>query len=250
MRREAQSANGIVSLDLASSPGGDRREQSVIRSAGGPARRALSSSNRYRRSSAVHGRSVARSRCKVGQLLALPAVSGVQIGKGKFMFGRNKRSGVVRIDSLARAAQATIGMALMRHYGVGRAAPAAPAGAEDNTAKKAAAAANFLNGHPPHPMHAGLDLPQVQAEAREWIRKNIEMRELVVQTLRVAAVVHPSAKSKDGASEESLSILSEFGGDSTDAPDPRAYEALVRRAIATLPHDTQIQLMRLTKTDE
>ncbi len=99
-------------------------------------------------------------------------------------------------------------------------------------------------------MHAGLDLPQVQAEAREWIRKNIEMRELVVQTLRVAAVVHPSAKSKDGASEESLSILSEFGGDSTDAPDPRAYEALVRRAIATLPHDTQIQLMRLTKTDE
>jgi hypothetical protein len=183
----------------------------------------------------------------VGKLLALPAVSGVQIGKGKFMFGRNKRSGVVRIDSLARAAQATIGMALMRHYGVGR---AAPAGAEDNTAKKAAAAANFLNGHPPHPMHAGLDLPQVQAEAREWIRKNIEMRELVVQTLRVAAVVHPSAKSKDGASEESLSILSEFGGDSTDAPDPRAYEALVRRAIATLPHDTQIQLMRLTKTDE
>jgi hypothetical protein len=163
------------------------------------------------------------------------------------MFGRNKRSGSVRIDSLARAAQATIGMALMRHYGVGR---GAPAGAEENTAKKAAAAANFLNGHPPHPMHAGLDLSQVQAEAREWIRKNIEMRELVVQTLRVTAVVHPAAKSKDGASEESLSILSEFGGASTDAPDPRAYEALVRRAIATLPHDAQIQLMRLTRADE
>lgn len=163
------------------------------------------------------------------------------------MFGRNKRSGVVRIDSLARAAQATIAMALMRHYGMARTASAS---AEDNTAKKAAAAANFLNGHAPHPTHAGIDLPQVQAEAREWIRKNIEMRELVVQTLRVTAVVHPAAKSREGVSEDGLSILSEFGGDSTDAPDPRAYEALVRRAIATLPHDAQIQLMRLTKTDE
>jgi len=163
------------------------------------------------------------------------------------MFGRSKRSGVIRIDSLARAAQATIGMALMRHYGVGR---TPGAGAEETIAKKAAAAANFLNGHAPHPTHAGIDLPQVQAEARAWIRKNIEMRELVVQTLRVTAVVHPAAKGKDGVSQDSLSILSEFGSESPDTPDPRAYEALVRRAIATLPHDTQLQLMRLTKTDE
>lgn len=163
------------------------------------------------------------------------------------MFGKSKRGGGVRIDSLARAAQATIGMALRRHYGVGR---TASAGGEEQIAKKAAAAANFLNGHAPHPAHEGLDLPQVQAEARDWIHKNIEMRELVVQTLRVTADVHPIGKQADAVSEDSLSILSEFGGDSTDAPDPRAYEALVRRAIATLPHDTQIQLMRLTKTDE
>jgi len=163
------------------------------------------------------------------------------------MFGRNKRNGGVRIDSLARAAQATIGMALMRHYGVGR---TASAGGEEQIARKAAAAANFLNGHAPHPAHEGLDLPQVHAEARDWIRKNIEMRELVVQTLRVTADVHTVGKYGDAASEDSLSILSEFGGDSSEIPDPRAYEALVRRAIATLPHDTQIQLMRLTKGEE
>ena len=163
------------------------------------------------------------------------------------MFGRSKRNGGVRIDNLARAAQATIGMALMRHYGVGR---TASAGGEEQIAKKAAAAANFLNGHARHPAHEGLDLPQVQAEARDWIRKNIEMRELVVQTLRVTAVVHPLGKHKDAVSEDSLSILSEFGGGSTDTLDPRAYEALVRRAIATLPHDTQIQLMRLARSDE
>jgi hypothetical protein len=110
-----------------------------------------------------------------------------------------------------------------------------------------------LNGHEPHPTHAGLDLPQVQAEARDWLRKNTAMRELVVQTLRVTAVVHQTAKSKEPPSEDSLAILSEFGaelGDKADKPDPRAYEAVVRRAIATLPHDVQIRLMRLTKTDE
>ena len=80
----------------------------------------------------------------------------------------------------------------MRHYGVGR---TASAGGEEQIAKQAAAAANFLNGHAPHPGHEGLDLPQVQA-ARDWIRKNIEMRELVVQTLRVTAIVHPSASTK------------------------------------------------------
>ncbi len=160
------------------------------------------------------------------------------------MFGRNKRSGVVSIDSLTRAAQATIEMALMRHYGVGR---TAPAGAEENTAKKAAAAASFLNGHTPQPTYGELNLPQVQAEAREWMRKNLEMRELVVQTLRVTAVAHSLGTRNDAMSEDSLSILSEFGSDSTDTPDPLAYEALVRRAIATLPHSTQVQLMRLAK---
>ena len=135
----------------------------------------------------------------------------------------------------------------MRHYGVG--ASGAPRGDED-PATKAAAAANFLNGHEPHPTHAGLDLPQVQAEARDWLRKNTAMRELVVQTLRVTAVVQQSAKSKDLPSEDSLAILSEFGVELGEKPDPRAYEAVVRRAIATLPHDVQIQLMRLTKADE
>jgi hypothetical protein len=138
-------------------------------------------------------------------------------------------------------------MALMRHYGVG--GSGAPHGHED-PATKAAAAANFLNGHEPHPTHAGLDLPQVQAEARDWLRKNTAMRELVVQTLRVTAVVQQTAKSKDPPSEDSLAILSEFGAELGDRPDPRAYEAVVRRAIATLPHDVQIQLMRLTKTEE
>jgi len=165
----------------------------------------------------------------------------------ELMFGRNKQSDVVKIDSLARAARATIEMALMQHYGLGR---TAPAGAQETAATKAAAMANFLSGQVASPTHAAIDLAQIQAEARQWLRKNIEMRELVVQTLRVTAVAQSVDTRNDAISEDSFSILSEFASDSTDTPDPLAYEALVRRAIATLPHSTQVQLMRLTKEED
>jgi hypothetical protein len=162
------------------------------------------------------------------------------------MFGRRKRSVADRMDQLTRAARATIAMALMRYYGVGTSV----SGEEKDLAKRAAAAANFLNGHPPHPAHADLDLSKVQAEARAWIRANAPMRELVVQTLRVAAMAYASARGKEAVTEDSLSLLSEFPGGSVQAPDPQVYEALVRRAIATLPHDAQIQLMPLAKPGE
>ena len=158
------------------------------------------------------------------------------------MFEQRKQSGGVSIDRLTRAAQATIEKALIRHYGV-----ATRVGAEETAAKKAAAAATFLSGQAPNPTHDGIDLPQVQAEAREWIRKNIEMRELVVQTLRVTAAARSVGTRNDTISDGSLSILREFSSDSTDTPDPLVYEALVRRAIATLPHNTQVQLMHLTR---
>jgi len=161
------------------------------------------------------------------------------------MFGRDKQGGVVRVDSLTRAARATIETALIRHYRAG-----VRAGAEEATVKKAAAAANFLSGQAPNPTLAGVDLPQVQAEAREWIRRNVEMRELVVQTLRLTVAARSAGTRSDTVSDGSLSILSEFGSDSTATPDPLAYEASVRRAIATLPHNTQVQLMRLTKAED
>ena len=52
-------------------------------------------------------------------------------------------------------------------------------------------------------------------------------------------------------SESSLSILSEFGGDSTEIPEPVRVSAMPGCAgrLAGMD-DTQIQLMRLTKTDE
>jgi len=132
----------------------------------------------------------------------------------------------------------------MRHYGASR---TGPAGAQEGNAVKAAAAADFLTGQAPHPTHAGVDLPQVRIEARAWIRNNIEMRELAVQTLRLAARAHTG---NEAIGEDRSTILSEFGSNWSDAPDPLAYEAAVRRAIATLPHSTQVQLMRLTKAED
>src|SRR5262245_35492850 len=106
------------------------------------------------------------------------------------MFGRKRRSALGRVENLARTAQATVGMALMQHYGVDGNGSARGQG---DLVTKAAAAANFLNGNSQHPGHTDVNLPQVQAEARDWLRKNTAMRELVVQTLRVTAVVHNAA---------------------------------------------------------
>src|SRR5262245_47564403 len=137
------------------------------------------------------------------------------------MFGRNKQSHVVDIDSLTRAARATIEKGLMRHYSASRSS-----GVQENNSMKAAAAANFLTGQAPHPTHAGVNLPQVRIDARAWIRNNIDKRELAVQTLRSAARAR-SAVPSQGMGEASSWTLSEFGNDVSDSPAPLAYGAPV-----------------------
>ena len=155
------------------------------------------------------------------------------------------------MNNLARTGQATIGLALMRHYSLNSAVADSEDGAsesEDDLAKRASAAANFLNGQPLHATHADFDLPQIYAEARQWMRDNRTMRELVVQTLRVASQVDYMVKTEEGLSEGRTLILTEFGSEFADAPRPETYEALVRRAIGTLPHRSQGRLLRFMET--
>ena len=71
------------------------------------------------------------------------------------------------------------------------------------------------------------------------------MRELVVQTLRVASQVD---KEKEGLSQERTLIPTEFGSEFADAPSSETYEALVRGAIGTLPHRSRGRLLRFMET--
>jgi hypothetical protein len=160
------------------------------------------------------------------------------------MFGRMKRRVARNVNHLARTGQATIGAALLRHYSLN----SAVGDSGDDIARRGAAAANFLNGQPLHATHDDLDLPQIYAEARQWMRDNRTMRELVVQTLRVASRIE--SKEEDAPSEERALILAEFGSEFAEEPHPETYEALVRRAIGTLPHSPQVQLLRFMETGD
>ena len=77
---------------------------------------------------------------------------------------------------------------------------------------------------------------------------NRTMRELVVQTLRVASQVDYMVQREDCLSEERLLVLTEFGSEFADAPQPETYEALVKRAIGTLPHHSQSRPLRFMET--
>ena len=80
------------------------------------------------------------------------------------------------------------------------------------------------------------------------MQDNPTMRELVVQTLRVSWVVDYMVKRGDLPSEERMSILTKFGSEFPNAPDPNSYEALVRRAIGTLPVSSQARVLGLMET--
>jgi hypothetical protein len=161
------------------------------------------------------------------------------------VFGWFKKRTLSSMNNLVRTAQMTVAMALMRQYGFDKAKSEAE---KNETAAKGSAAANFLNGQSPSPMHAQLDLPQIHAEARQWLRNNAVMRELVVQTLRVSSVVDHETGRRDPLREEVVSVLTEFGEEFPVSPSTKSYQALVLRAIGTLAPENQQRLMRFMET--
>jgi hypothetical protein len=107
---------------------------------------------------------------------------------------------------------------------------------------KAAATTNYLFGKSPSPMHAHLDLAAEHAAAREWLKKNSPMCELVVQSLRVANVIGWGTSGT--LPEIGMELLEAFGKEYPDSPSVDTYEALVRRFVAALPPSRERQ--RLT----
>lgn len=140
------------------------------------------------------------------------------------MFGWFKKRTLNTMNDLVRTAQMTIGTTMIWHYGFDKAKPETE---KNELAAKAAAAANFLNGQTPSPMHAELDLPRIHEEARQWLKENATMRELVVQTLRVSYTVDYYVGRPDPLKAETLLLLHEFGDEFPAEPRMDSYKNLV-----------------------
>ena len=152
------------------------------------------------------------------------------------MFGWFKKRTLNTMNNLVVTAQLTVGLALISHYGFNNAKSETE---KNELAAKASAAANFLNAQTPSPMHAELDLPRIRVEARQWLKENATMRELVVQTLRVSYTVNYHVGQPDPLKPETLLLLHEFGDEFPAEPRMDSYSALVLRAISTLPQESQ-----------
>ena len=159
------------------------------------------------------------------------------------MFGWFKKRVVQRMRTLLSVSQIAVGVALLKHYGLQDALGEADRNAR---AARAAAAANYLFGKSPDPDHVQqfnpdhvqqFNLPEILAQAREWLQDNAPFRELVVQSRRVATAINAEASGAVSLVAEDL--LSMLGGEFPDAPDPAKYEALIEQAIASLPPSYQ-----------
>jgi hypothetical protein len=147
------------------------------------------------------------------------------------MFGWFKKRTMERMGTLFSQSQMTTSLGLMKYYGFDEAQSEAE---KNERAARAAAGANYLFGTAPSPMHLQqFNIPEIEAEACEWLRNNPVFRELVVQSLRVATTINSEASRTVSIVGEKL--LETFGREFPNAPDPTSYEQLVNEAICLLP---------------
>ena len=160
------------------------------------------------------------------------------------MFGFGKTKLLAKMESLTNIAQMAVYMMLTNLFQVDA---AQTDGERDVVATKAAAWANYLFGKSPSPQHAHLNPDAEHQDAQSWLKQNRVARELVVQSLRVANTIAYGKTST--APELGMDLLSSFGAEFPNAPDPASYEALVHRAIALLPPEHQQRLLVWSKTE-
>ncbi len=103
---------------------------------------------------------------------------------------------------------------------------------------RAGVAADYLFGREADSRSVkGLDLAREQEAARNWLKRNVRMRELVLESLRVLNVLNDDSPTRTGLVGEGL--LMAYGQGSFRAPDLPTYDALVHGAIYSLPLHTQ-----------
>ena len=159
------------------------------------------------------------------------------------MFGWFKKRVLAKMNTLAYVANMTTYLAALERV---RSKSTAALRDSESEAMKAAAMTNYLFGKAPSDMHTTqLDLGSEHRAAVAWLQEDSMIRELIVQSLRVmTTTAHGGGK---GASIVGEEILSRFGATYPQAPDPASYEALVMRAVQTLPTTAQMEISRRVK---
>jgi hypothetical protein len=143
-----------------------------------------------------------------------------------------------QMDRLRKESQLLIARVIMEELGFHKANDDA---GKNAIAARAAARTNYLFGHEPSPQHASLDLVSEHQAAHDWLQFNPNkvLRELVIQSLRVAATIGHGAETGT-LKPSAIRILEEFGKEFPHAPDPQSYLELFKAAASVVQSDKEV----------
>lgn len=161
-----------------------------------------------------------------------------------FGFGKRKKLLLANMDRFTNMAQMAVSLILMEHSNYDSTQTD-----EDRKAivEKSAVWANYLFGKTSSPKHAHLDLEREYDAARDWLKENDFVCELVIQSLRVANMV---VYGTSGTVQDlGMDLLESFGAEHPNMPSPTDYEDLVIKAIALLSPKNRQQLLTWARAD-
>lgn len=108
----------------------------------------------------------------------------------------------------------------------------------------AAAVSNYLFGKSANQRHIEqFTLEKIESTGNQLIKDNKSIRELVVQSLRVVSTVSVAA----GKEAVGMNILSVYGREFPQSPDPGSYAELVHKSIKGMSPSVQQSLAQIRR---
>ena len=159
----------------------------------------------------------------------------MSIAAVEFIGARATKQDRSQMRELSELAYITVYDALKLDYGWDEARSEKERG---RCSARAGVAADYLFGRQPDGRAVEtLDLAREQEAARNWLNRNVRMRELVLESLRVLNLLNDNSRTRTGLVGEGLIMA--YGRGSFRAPDLANYEVLVHGAIYSLALHTQ-----------
>ena len=151
-----------------------------------------------------------------------------------FVFGKNKL--LRKMEALVSVAQMAVYLSLLEENKKSMDGEVAT--------KFSAAVANYLFGKGADQRHIEeFTIKVIESTGNNVIKINERVRELVIQSLRVISTVYVEA----GKEEVGLAILSTYGNEYPQPPDPISYPELVQASIQGMSPNVQQLLFKMRR---
>lgn len=152
------------------------------------------------------------------------------------MFGFGKKKLLHKMDGLASMAQMAVYLSQNEEYGKTM--------DSEDALLFAAAVSNYLFGKSPDQRHIDqFTLETIESAGNQLIEHDTNMRELVVQSLRVLSTVSFAV----GKDEVGMGILSVYGKEYPQSPDPGSYAELIQKSIQGMSSFVQQSLAQIRR---